>query len=116
MDFVNPAGHQDCSHLAKELWRCHNTLELVVFGHIHEGHGREDLPYDRIQQLHDNIRLGTSGVVALIELVFWVLFERLGHLFPTVERGKHCGITMVNAAVVTRPWERDSRSPIVVEI
>ncbi|KAL8992783.1 MAG: hypothetical protein Q9169_006842 [Polycauliona sp. 2 TL-2023] len=122
MDHVEPAGHQGCPHLAMEIWRCHNALKLVVFGHIHEGYGKEELSYDRIQRLRDEIRLGTWGILALVELLLRLLVERLGRLSSssrsTGPGAADGGVTMVNAAISPRPWEKDpiSKFPIIVEI
>ncbi|KAI4259651.1 MAG: hypothetical protein L6R42_004469, partial [Xanthoria sp. 1 TBL-2021] len=119
LDFVDPGGPQGCPHLAKEVWRSHDVLKLVVFGHIHQGHGREDLPFDRIQQLREEIRLGNLGALSVIELALRLLSERLRILFSSkrdLQLEKHGGVTLVNAAIATRPGEKDSRFPIVVEI
>lgn len=119
LDFVDPRGPQGCLHLAKEVWRSHDALKLVVFGYIYQGHGREDLPFDRIQQLRDEIRLGNLGALSVIELALRLLSERIRILFSSkrnLESEKHGGVTLVNAAIATRPGEKDSRVPIVVEI
>lgn len=129
MDNVRNRGPQGCAHLAKEVWRCNETLELVVCGHIHQGHGVEyNLPYDRMQRVYDGIRLGIGwGVFSLIELVVLIIWEGVIYslLFSSSssriysrsrrERGGG-GVTMVNAAVATGPLEEESRAPIVVEI
>ncbi|KAL8759412.1 MAG: hypothetical protein Q9199_000781 [Rusavskia elegans] len=119
LDLVNARGHQGCPHLAREVWRSHDALKLVVFGHIHEGHGREDSPFDRSQQLREEILLGLSGLISFVELALRLLFERLSLLLSSErspEFGKQRGVTLVNAAIATRPWEKDSKVPIVVEI
>lgn len=120
-----PKNHLDtsdakgCPHLAKEIWRCRQSLKLVVFGHIHEGYGREQLPFDRVQQLREGILLGTRGLLALFELAVVILVTRLMAVFRFTGEEKLCervGITLVNAAIAKRPWERGSRAPVVVEI
>lgn len=119
LDVVDPKGPQGCPHLAKEVWRSHDALKLVVFGHIHQGHGREDLPFDRSQQLREEILLGLSGLMSFVELALRLLFERLSLLLSPKRRpefGKQRDVTLVNAAIATRPGEKDSRVPIVVEI
>ncbi|KAL8673518.1 MAG: hypothetical protein Q9168_002076 [Polycauliona sp. 1 TL-2023] len=121
LDTVKPAGHQGCPHLAKELWRCHDALKLVVFGHIHEGYGKEHLPYDRMQRLRDGIRLGTLGTLALIELVLRII---LGHFIvifslqqSLASEAPGAGVVLVNAAIATRYWESEAmKAPIVVDI
>lgn len=114
MDCVGLRGPQGCPHLAKEVWRCRDNLKLVAFGHIHEGHGREHLPYDRMQGLHDSIRLGTGGVFSLVELALLICWERLFGRFTI--RKERSGVMMVNAAIATNPWEKESKAPVVVEI
>ncbi|KAL8769047.1 MAG: hypothetical protein Q9209_004833 [Squamulea sp. 1 TL-2023] len=108
-----------CPHLAKEIWRYRDSLQLVVFGHIHEGHGREELTFDRNQQLREEIRLGVRGGLFMVELALRILVERVKVLLPSKvspQLGEPRTITLVNAAIATTPWEKDSRLPIVVEI
>lgn len=35
-----------CTHILRKLWRVHKSLKLMVFGHIHDGPGIEDAPFD----------------------------------------------------------------------
>ncbi|KAL8786515.1 MAG: hypothetical protein Q9213_002742 [Squamulea squamosa] len=108
-----------CPHLAKEIWRYRGPLRLVVFGHIHEGHGKEELPFDPIQQLREEIRLGIRGGLSMVQLALRLLVERVRVLLPSkvsLKPEEYRTITLVNAAIATKPWEKDSRLPIVVEI
>ncbi|KAK8067498.1 hypothetical protein PG996_006610 [Apiospora saccharicola] len=45
-----PKGHLGCEHLLREVWRVRSALRLHAFGHVHEGHGHEWVPFDALQQ------------------------------------------------------------------
>ncbi len=93
--------------LAKEIWRHRDSLQLVAFGPVHEGHGKEELPFDRIQQLREEIRLGVRGGLFVVHLALRLLVEWARVLLPSMlslELGEHRTVTLVNAAIATRPW------------
>jgi predicted phosphodiesterase len=100
-----PRGHLDlngkgCAWLQKELWRV--RPRLCVFGHIHEGRGREDVGWDRVQRAYDGVVRGERGWGALVEMGIAVI----GGKFWELVSGKRMGCTtLVNAAVAL---ERDS--------
>ncbi|KAJ6781352.1 hypothetical protein PWT90_02763 [Aphanocladium album] len=59
-----PKGHLDdqgkgCAQLMKEISRV--RPKLVVFGHIHEARGREQVHYDQVQEAYDRIVDGEGG-------------------------------------------------------
>lgn len=100
-----PLGHLDggscgSSFLLKELWRV--KPRLVVFGHIHPGHGVEHVSWDAFQYLYDKIILGENGIFSVIVLFLMLLVEKaLELLVPKSYRNTPTGVTtFVNAAVV----------------
>lgn len=81
--------------LLKELWRARPSL--VVFGHVHEGHGLEHARFDRVQKAYEDVREGRAGFAALVELALRVLLEISWAFF------------MRNAAVLDASWRRGPR-------
>lgn len=69
--------------------------ELVVFGHIHEGRGMEDVVFDKAMQLRDCVVEGWCGLGGLVRLGVDVALERV----KGRERGAKV-TRMVNAAIV----------------
>jgi predicted MPP superfamily phosphohydrolase len=96
-----PKGHLDmdgkgCEWLLKEIWR--KRPKLVVFGHIHEGHGREDVAYDFVQAVYDGVTTGEKGLLAVVGMAFVLCFQRLWYVLSGRKRK---GVTtLINAAVV----------------
>lgn len=99
-----PRGHLDqgkgCPQLLKEIWRA--RPKLVVFGHIHAGHGVEHVEYDGILRAYDGVMAGDKGLLAVFLMTCQWIGERLwSALFRRKEkRGTPHGTTLVNAAVV----------------
>ena len=107
-----------CPHLLKEIWRVHKSLKLVVFGHIHDGHGIEDLPFDRVQECYEGLLLGSRGILSLISLLVLVVLDRTVALLrgpPKAASGKH-SVRLVNAAIAKGPGNIYAREPTVAEI
>ncbi|KAL8806430.1 MAG: hypothetical protein Q9182_001345 [Xanthomendoza sp. 2 TL-2023] len=109
-----------CPFLATEVWSRPAPLKLMVFGHIHEGHGREDLPFDHVQCLKEELLLGGRGIQSFVELMIRIVVEWLFLMLTFIgqpkERNDHEGVTLVNAAIAKGLQGKDERSPIVVEI
>ncbi|KAL8678331.1 MAG: hypothetical protein Q9224_007124 [Gallowayella concinna] len=109
-----------CPFLAREIWSRPAPLKLVVFGHIHEGHGREDLAFDNVQALKEELLLGGRGILSFFQLTITILMEWLMLMLAFTghpeDRNAHEGVTLVNAAIAKGLRGKDARSPIVVEI
>ncbi|KAL1868551.1 hypothetical protein VTK73DRAFT_3607 [Phialemonium thermophilum] len=101
-----PKGHLDdggkgCPQLLQEIWR--TRPRLVVFGHIHPGHGIEHVEFDTFQGAYDAVVTGDKGLLAVLLMACLWIGERLW-TFMTSRQNKRCrtsrGTTLVNAAVV----------------
>ena len=66
--------------LSHELRRA--RPRLTIFGHIHAGHGRQDVVFDTVQNLQDDIADGRGGCISLLQLVCIVSWTRLLSLLP----------------------------------
>ena len=111
-----PKGHLDlagkgCKYLLKEIWR--KRPRLIVFGHIHEGHGQEDMNYDAIQTAYDGVMLGEKGLPSVLYMATQMGVQHLRRmlLLPGVKAGSEC-TTLVNAAVVSGP--HNEQQPAVI--
>ena len=114
----------------KEVWRVKPTLH--VFGHVHSGHGRENVWWDKSQKAFEevremaygsgrkpysqpilaelfNISLYTKGAVMLFEDVKGVLWNRLW-------KGARQGGVMVNAALTYQTTNKLKNKPHVVDL
>lgn len=103
-----PKGHLDQegkgrAQLLREIWRV--RPKVVVFGHIHDGHGREDVAYSAIDAAYDEVMTGDKGIVAVCWMASLVLCRllldtlSLSRSFRRVS--PHRYTTFVNAAAVT---------------
>ncbi|KAM0804880.1 hypothetical protein BDR22DRAFT_878873 [Usnea florida] len=96
-----PRGHLDgfkksgCAFLAREVMRV--QPRLVVYRHIHEGHGTEEIVYDRVGKAYEEIFGQPGRWDSLLGMAWGVL---LGYLVPKSWRHLLRKITFVNAAVV----------------
>ncbi|KAL1897403.1 hypothetical protein Sste5346_004139 [Sporothrix stenoceras] len=117
-----PRGHLDqggkgCPQLLREIERA--KPKLVVCGHIHEGHGREDLLNDNLDRAYHAVETGDRGLWGVAVLAGWLLWKNLwAAVWPTVTSK---GTRLVNAAVMTRGWTGNADGPalreaIVVEL
>lgn len=97
-----------CQFLAQELARV--RPRLVVFGHIHVGHGREDI-------ILDPVRAGYEGIIGYWEgwLTLLLMAIRIAFGYITPNRDKQV-TTLVNAAVVGGEKNTFAMEPTVVEI
>ena len=73
-----PYGHLDgllrhgCRYLATAIEK--QRPKLVVFGHIHAAYGRENVRYDGLRKLYEDIERGWSGwevITAMFALLVW---------------------------------------------
>ncbi|KAK1768158.1 Metallo-dependent phosphatase-like protein [Phialemonium atrogriseum] len=107
-----PRAHLDslglgCRHLLRELWRVQPALH--VFGHVHEGYGREWLLFDGLQDAYERTIIAGGGVWNLAR----VLHEFVRGLFwPATEA--RC--LLVNPSMVGGLRDDERRRPIKVDI
>ncbi|KAL8924204.1 MAG: hypothetical protein Q9208_004168 [Pyrenodesmia sp. 3 TL-2023] len=100
-----PWGHLDgikksgCVFLAREVARTRPLM--VVYGHIHVGHGTEEMVYDTVGRAFEGIQGGWAGWGSLLKMAAGVAW---GHLLPQRWRIQVHETTFVNAAVV-EGWE-----------
>lgn len=100
-----PRGHLDgfkksgCTFLAQEVIRV--RPRLVVYGHIHVGHGVEERVYDRVETAYEQISGQWAGWGSLVGMAWGIMW---GRLVPTLWRQPERRTTFVNAAVV-EGWE-----------
>jgi len=114
-----PRGHLDryvidrgCGWLLQTLGRV--RPKLVVFGHIHDGHGREDVAYDHFQRLYDGVCSGEKGWLAVIAMAAVWTWEKVWYGI-TRRQKKGVGV-LLNAAVVGGKGNCFDRPPQIVEI
>lgn len=101
-----------CHLLAEEVSRI--KPRLVVFGHIHAAHGREDVVLDGVQRAYEDVVNGVSGWEGVLWMAFLVLWERDLSVFRGFRVRREEATTFVNASSVggDEPWN----APIVVEL
>ncbi|KGQ06380.1 putative rhamnogalacturonate lyase C [Beauveria bassiana D1-5] len=111
-----PRGHLDdggkgCPQLMNEILRV--RPKLVVFGHIHRGHGQERLSYDGFDRAYGEIMSGNDTLLSAMGMLFWFCISRVGRML-----GWHATTetTMVNAAVVGEAMDRAEHDGIVVNV
>ncbi|XWW96260.1 hypothetical protein V2A60_004233 [Cordyceps javanica] len=111
-----PRGHLDnggkgCPQLMKEILRV--RPELVVFGHIHAGHGEERLLYDGFHRAYSEIMGGKETLLSAMKILFWFCISRVCRM-----AGWHAmtETTMVNAAVVGESMHHVNYNGIVVKV
>ena len=112
-----------CEWLLKEVWRVKPSLH--VFGHVHSGHGTEDIWWDEMQFRYERIcsrKPGAFGAVGeVFDLGLWMEGLRLLYQgFLTVLWVKawggtvRGGGTMVNASLTFQTTDRLKNDPQVV--
>ena len=111
-----------CEWLLKEAWNV--KARLHVFGHVHCGHGQEDLTWDESQKIYERLcNRSESGIFwDLIDIFAWIELFRLlvrgvtGLLWSQVWGGNNESTLLVNAALMTGSTGRLGNAPQVVEI
>ncbi|KAK8024606.1 hypothetical protein PG993_012672 [Apiospora rasikravindrae] len=103
-------GKLGCGHLLQELWRVRPALRLHVFGHVHEGHGHEWVPFDALQHAYEQTVSAGGGFWNLCKVV-WAFGVSLFLPSPGAARCQ-----MVNAAMVGGLRDEVRRSPMKVGI
>jgi Icc-related predicted phosphoesterase len=105
-----------CVFLAKQISRI--RPRLVVFGHIHVAHGRQDVVLDTSRELHDEITNQWGGYWTLARLAAAVIFAKLRVLVMGMDKVRDAErmTTFVNASVVGGPQNELMNEPTVVYI
>ena len=126
---VPEAGGLGCEHELKEVWRVKPTVH--VFGHVHSGHGRENVWWDEGMRAFEEVREMAYGgrapgaytqpiLVELFHVKLWVkgwkvLYEDVkGVLWNRLWGGARQGGIMVNAALTYRTTDKLGNKPHVV--
>ncbi|ROV96001.1 hypothetical protein VMCG_07996 [Cytospora schulzeri] len=108
-----PRAHLDilrlgCPALLEELWRVRPRLH--VFGHVHEGYGREWLNFDTLQEAYERTVVAGGGLWNGIRVVAEYVRARL-FCSPTEAK-----TLLVNPCMVGGLRDDERRNPIVVRI
>jgi predicted phosphohydrolase len=120
-----PKGYLDeegkgCPQLLREIWRI--RPRLVVFGHIHGGHGRENIVYDSVDAAYARVMTGERGALAVCWMGCVFVYRLLVAILPgsnwSFWRQRSCSYTtLVNAAVLRNNDGQEEEQPaVVVEI
>jgi Icc-related predicted phosphoesterase len=119
-------GGLGCEWLLKEIWRVKPTLH--IFGHVHAGHGRENVWWDKTQQIFEQLRergFGTDRSYHFLEVLdsrLWIVGVHLiyedikGLLWTKVWGGTTRGGFKINAALTYRSTGRLGNAPQVAMI
>ena len=116
-----PAG-LGCDYLLKEVWRVRPKVH--IFGHVHAGHGREQVFWDETQRLYEKLcSREAKGVIRdMLAIVAWLdvmrlaIYGVLGILWSRVWGGDRGGTMMVNAALMYRSSGRLGNPAMTVDI
>jgi 3',5'-cyclic AMP phosphodiesterase CpdA len=108
-----PRFHLDVANwgdesLMHELWRVQPKLHVV--GHIHAGHGRDVLVYDRFEYLFEQICAGRAGLIGLIHMLFLLLRAVVG-----LDRSSKRTI-LINASCIGGNLDQTCRDAQVVHL
>lgn len=103
-----------CPYLLQEI-----TLlkpRLHVFGHIHVGHGREDVVLNAAQGAYEDIMIGWAGWEAIAWMATLVLWSKFWWLLRGGKSLEGRPTTFINAAMVGGPKNELVHEPIVFEL
>ena len=95
---ANAQGNQ---YLVYEL--CRVRPKLVVYGHIHDGYGKDVVDFNDIQAAYERIRGGDKVAPYLFTLLYCVLTQRIRHLLrgkDEMKTNRGAGTCLVNASAV----------------
>lgn len=101
---LDVAGYGD-DNLLKELWRTRPRLH--VFGHVHEGYGKDFIAYDRFEVRYEDVCRGSAGFTTLMKMLGQLVWFRCSSRAVS-------GTVLVNAAAVGGLKDTERRSPLLV--
>lgn len=102
-----------CPYLAEEIARL--RPRLVVFGHIHASHGREDVVLDRVQRLYEQVLVGWAGWVGVVLMAVLVAWNKVISWTRVFDRPKKVTL-FVNASIVGGATNEIVNEPIIVDL
>lgn len=103
-----------CPYLSQEIALLKPTLH--VFGHIHAGHGREDVILDAAQRAYEDIMIGWAGWESVIWIAMLVIGSKLWWLLRGGQSLLGRPTTFINAAMVGGPKNELLHMPITFEL
>ena len=116
-----PAG-LGCNYLSKEVWRVRPKVH--IFGHVHAGHGREEVCWDDTQRVYEKLcsREAKGMIRDMVTIVAWLDVMRLAWhgvlsiLWSRVWGGDGGGTVMINAALIYRSTGRVGNPAEIVDV
>lgn len=113
---------QGCDFLRKETWKV--KPKVHVCGHVHAGHGRENVFWDESQRIYEDLCARKDHGVIWDIVAFWVwievarmaVFGILGIVWSRVWGADDAGGIIVNTALMYRSSGQISNPPEVVDI
>lgn len=85
----------------------------MVFGHIHEAGGVEEVGWGYEQAVYDGVNWGEKGLVSVLAMTLVVILQRVWGALT----GRAVGsTTLVNAAVAPARGELEGKPATIVEI
>ena len=112
-----PLGHLDqagkgTEWLTRELWR--TRPRLVVFGHIHEGRGMEEVGWGYEERVYDGVGWGEKGLGSVLGMA--IVLGLFNVWFWVTRRRRIGSTTLINAAIVAGRGNLESRPATVTEM
>lgn len=107
-----------CHYLLKELWRMRTKPKIHIFGHVHAGHGREQVSWDDTQRMYEDLCSKDSVDILAwpISMMKLAMYGILALLWSRIWGGKGEGTVMINAALMYRNTGRLGNPAQTVEI
>jgi hypothetical protein len=96
-----------CQHLLREVWRAQPRLH--IFGHVHDGYGREWLAFDEMQNMYEKMVIAGGEMWNLLRMVSEFVKLRLR---PSLE----AACLLVNPSMIGGLRDTERREPIKVYI
>lgn len=93
--------------LLEELWRV--KPQVHIFGHVHAGHGVEQMILDDLTRQYHEVRRGRAGFSALLDMTAGLFKTALG--YGEVASGR---TTLVNAAMANGTNNNEKRREAIV--
>lgn len=100
-----------CPYLLQEIALLKPRLH--VFGHIHAGHGREDIVLDAAQRAYEDIMIGWAGWETVAWMATLVVWTKFWWLLRGGKSPQGRPTTFINAAMVGGPRNELAHEPIV---